>query len=69
MPVKQVMRWQTSDGKEFDQEEDALAHEAYVLRRIELAAVVEEAWSRYDPDPDAVIDALLSNFIFTRKED
>lgn len=67
MPVKQVMRWQTSDDQEFMNEDAAVEHEAYLMRRKDLKATLDRVWFR-DVDMDDVIDALLADFIFTRKE-
>lgn len=68
MSVTQIIKWKTEDGKEFDNEDDALTHEAYAMRREELAMVLDQAWYR-GIDKDDVVSVLLDNFIFTLKED
>jgi len=66
MSVTQVIKWRCLDGKEFEREEDAITHAAYLLRYEELDQVLDQIWCR-DMAKDEVIEALLDNFIFTPK--
>lgn len=67
MRVEQVTKWKTEDGQEFHTEDEALTHAIYCMRREELAEVLDEIWHR-TVNKDEVMEALLDNFIFTKKD-
>lgn len=67
MAVTQVIKWKCHDGTEWDTEDEALTREAYLMRYDELDEVLGCVVDRHT-DKDEVIQALLDNFIFTKKD-
>lgn len=67
MKVEQITKWKTEDGSEFNTEDEALVHAIKCLRRDELQEVLDEVWHRSISKED-VIEVLMDNFIFTKKE-
>ena len=57
--MKQVSRFQTDDGREFDSKEDAKAHEVFCESKNDL---IEALFPAYHADrADAVITSMLNN--------
>lgn len=65
--VHQVVVYKTSDGKLFEEEDDALTHQILINDEIMLVNSLSEVWYSHIPMIE-VIDQLLADFHITKKD-